>query len=104
MGCAKVSCYKMRLAEVGWHLHRYPAYGLVYAALEVLALPAVPLTMTAGLLFGVAPGVCVVSVASTAAATVSFIIARYAGGVKELSICMSFIFMQHLHCHVWTAM
>ncbi|CAL8466491.1 g6027 [Coccomyxa elongata] len=61
-----------------WGPLRYPAYGLVYAVLEVLALPAVPLTMTAGLLFGVAPGVCVVSVASTAAATVSFIIARYA--------------------------
>ena len=37
----------------------------MYTALEVLALPAVPLTMTAGLLFGVGPGVCVVSVAST---------------------------------------
>lgn len=58
--------------------------------LEVLALPAVPLTMTAGLLFGVAPGVCVVSVASTAAATVSFIIARYAGGMLQISMCMSF--------------
>ncbi|KAK9902727.1 hypothetical protein WJX75_004090 [Coccomyxa subellipsoidea] len=61
-----------------WGALRYPAYGLVYAALEVLALPAVPLTMTAGLLFGVGPGVCVVSVASTAAATISFLIARYA--------------------------
>ncbi len=47
--------------------------------LEVLALPAVPLTMTAGLLFGVPAGTAVVSVSSTAAATISFLIARYAG-------------------------
>lgn len=87
----------IRLKEIGL-LHRYPAYGLVYAALEVLALPAVPLTMTAGLLFGVAPGVCVVSVASTAAATVSFVIARYAGGMQSSIICI-----QHTgsRVHLW---
>ena len=58
---------------------RYAAYGGVYTVLEVLALPAVPLTMTAGLLFGVPAGTAVVSVSSTAAATISFLIARYAG-------------------------
>ena len=58
---------------------RYPAYGALYTLLEVLALPAVPLTMTAGLLFGVGPGAAVVSVSATVAATISFLIARYAG-------------------------
>lgn len=56
----------------------YFAYGLVYAGLEVLAVPAIPLTMTAGVVFGVVPGTAVVSAAATAAATASFLIARYA--------------------------
>ena len=56
----------------------YLAYGLVYAGLEVLAVPAIPLTMTAGVVFGVGPGTAVVSAAATAAATASFLIARYA--------------------------
>ena len=64
-----------------WLSCRYPAYGALYTALEVLALPAVPLTMTAGLLFGVGPGAAVVSVSATIAATISFLIARYAGEV-----------------------
>ena len=67
-------------------LRRYAAYGGLYTVLEVLALPAVPLTMTAGLLFGVAPGVAVVSVSSTTAATISFLIARYAGAQAAESI------------------
>jgi uncharacterized membrane protein YdjX (TVP38/TMEM64 family) len=54
------------------------AYMAVYAALEVLAVPAIPLTMTAGVIFGPGEGTAVVSVAATAAATVSFLIARYA--------------------------
>lgn len=56
----------------------YFAYGLVYAGLEVLAVPAIPLTMTAGVVFGLVPGTAVVSAAATAAATASFLIARYA--------------------------
>ncbi len=56
----------------------YVAYGLVYAGLEVLAVPAIPLTMTAGVVFGIVPGTAVVSAAATAAATASFLIARYA--------------------------
>ena len=63
---------------------RYPAYGALYTILEVLALPAVPLTMTAGLLFGVGPGAAVVSVSATIAATISFLIARYAGAHPAL--------------------
>ena len=41
-------------------------------------MPAVPLTMTAGIVFGPVPGVIVVSGAATAAATIAFLIARYA--------------------------
>lgn len=60
------------------YVFRYVAYGGVYTVLEVLAVPAVPLTMTAGLIFGPVFGVVIVSGASTAAATLSFLIARYA--------------------------
>ena len=59
-------------------LCRLLAYGGVYTGLEIFAVPAVPLTMTAGVIFGTVPGVIVVSAASTAAATLSFLIARYA--------------------------
>lgn len=41
------------------------------------AVPAIPLTMTAGVIFGVVPGTAVVSVAGTLACTISFLIARY---------------------------
>lgn len=64
---------------------RYVAYGGVYTLLEVLAVPAVPLTMTAGVIFGPVPGVIVVSGASTAAATLSFLIARYAARDKVIT-------------------
>lgn len=50
----------------------------MYAGLEILAVPAIPLTMTAGVIFGPARGTAVVSVAATAAATAAFLIARYA--------------------------
>lgn len=56
----------------------YLAFGAVYCGLEILAVPAIPLTMTAGVVFGVVPGTAVVSAAATAAATASFLIARYA--------------------------
>jgi uncharacterized membrane protein YdjX (TVP38/TMEM64 family) len=42
-----------------------------------VAVPAIPLTMTAGAIFGPAGGIAVVSVAATAAATASFLIARH---------------------------
>ena len=57
---------------------RYAAYGAVYVGLELLAVPAIPLTMTSGVIFGVVPGTVVVSVASVTAATLAFLIARYA--------------------------
>lgn len=61
-----------------WGPWGYVAYALLYTLLEVLALPAIPLTMTSGVLFGIVPGTIVVSGASTAAATIAFLIARYA--------------------------
>ena len=60
------------------------AYGGVYTGLEILAVPAVPLTMTAGVVFGTVPGIVIVSAASTAAATISFLIARYAARDRVL--------------------
>lgn len=63
-------------------LGRYLAYGGVYTLLEILAVPAVPLTMTAGVIFGPVAGSIVVSVAATAAATIAFLIARYAGALR----------------------
>lgn len=59
-----------------WGPLGYAAYIAVYAALEVLAVPAIPLTMTAGAIFGVGAGTAVVSVAATLACTVAFLIAR----------------------------
>lgn len=52
-------------------------YGLAYFALELVAVPALPLTVGAGYLFGVARGSAVVSVAATSAAAASFLLARY---------------------------
>ena len=59
----------------------------LYVALEILAVPAIPLTMSAGAIFGPAQGTAMVSVSATVAATASFLIARYAlrDKVKEIS-------------------
>lgn len=56
----------------------YLAYAVVYAGLEVLAVPAIPLTMTAGVIFGPIPGTIITSISGTFAATIAFLIARYA--------------------------
>jgi uncharacterized membrane protein YdjX (TVP38/TMEM64 family) len=50
----------------------------LYVLLEILAVPAIPLTMSAGAIFGPAQGTAMVSVSATAAAAASFLIARYA--------------------------
>ncbi|WVZ67909.1 hypothetical protein U9M48_016923 [Paspalum notatum var. saurae] len=55
----------------------YALFVLVYSGLEVLAIPAIPLTMSAGLLFGSVTGTIIVSVSGTLAAAVAFLIARY---------------------------
>ncbi|CAN6686620.1 unnamed protein product [Malus baccata var. baccata] len=55
----------------------YALFVAVYAGLEILAIPAVPLTMSAGLLFGTVVGSILVSISGTVAASVAFLIARY---------------------------
>jgi uncharacterized membrane protein YdjX (TVP38/TMEM64 family) len=63
-------------------LQGYVAYAAVYTGLEVLAVPAIPLTMTAGVIFGPLPGTVIVSFSATLAATIAFLIARYAARDK----------------------
>ncbi|KAL9295988.1 hypothetical protein ACSQ67_021884 [Phaseolus vulgaris] len=55
----------------------YALFVAVYAGLEILAIPAIPLTMSAGLLFGSLVGTIIVSISGTVAASVAFLIARY---------------------------
>nr|GMD14946.1 TVP38/TMEM64 family membrane protein slr0305-like [Ipomoea batatas] len=55
----------------------YALFVAVYAGLEVLAIPAIPLTMSAGLLFGSFIGTIIVSISGTVAASIAFLIARY---------------------------
>lgn len=52
-------------------------YGCLYFLLELVGVPALPLTMGSGYLFGAYKGTGLVSIASTAAAAVGFLIARY---------------------------
>lgn len=65
-----------------WGPLGYLAYAAVYTGLEVLAVPAIPLTMTAGVIFGPLAGTAVVSLSGTLAATIAFLIARYAARDK----------------------
>ena len=55
----------------------YALFLVGYVVLEVLAVPAFPLTMSAGALFGNAAGTLLVTTAATIAAGISFLIARY---------------------------
>ncbi|XP_059452819.1 uncharacterized protein LOC132183406 [Corylus avellana] len=55
----------------------YALFVAVYAGLEILAIPAIPLTLSAGLLFGSLIGTIIVSISGTMAASVAFLIARY---------------------------
>ena len=52
-------------------------YGIVYVAAVVLFVPGILLTLGAGFLFGLGWGVVLVSIASTTAAALAFLIARY---------------------------
>ena len=52
-------------------------YGAVYIVAAVLFVPGLPLTLGAGFLFGLWRGVLLVSAASTVAAALAFLIARY---------------------------
>ena len=51
-------------------------FAAVYVVAEVLALPAVPLTASAGYLFGAVEGTAIVLFSATIAASVSFLIGR----------------------------
>jgi uncharacterized membrane protein YdjX (TVP38/TMEM64 family) len=53
------------------------AYGLFYAVAVVALVPATPMTVAAGALFGPVVGVVVVSLASTTGAGLAFLVARY---------------------------
>ncbi|OIT24868.1 PREDICTED: uncharacterized protein LOC109216118 [Nicotiana attenuata] len=61
----------------GYGASGYALFIAVYAGLEILAIPAIPLTMSAGLLFGSITGTIIVSISGTVAASVAFLIARY---------------------------
>ena len=61
-----------------WGPWGYVAYGGLYTVLELLGVPATPLTLSAGYLFGPLPGTAVVSVSATAAAVGAFLISRSA--------------------------
>lgn len=52
-------------------------YAGLYFVLELIAVPALPLTLGSGYLFGMVKGTMAVSVSSTLAAVAAFLIARY---------------------------
>lgn len=56
----------------------YLYFGVLYTIAEILAVPATPLTASAGYLFGLFPGTITVLVSATIAAAVSFAIGRTA--------------------------
>jgi uncharacterized membrane protein YdjX (TVP38/TMEM64 family) len=51
-------------------------FGMIYVLAEVLAVPAVPLTLSAGYLFGLPTGVAVVLCSATIAASIAFLIGK----------------------------
>lgn len=51
-------------------------FGVVYTIAEILAIPAMPLTASAGYLFGVQEGTAIVLLSASIAASVSFVIGR----------------------------
>jgi uncharacterized membrane protein YdjX (TVP38/TMEM64 family) len=62
-------------------------YGAVYVVAVLLFVPGIVLTLGAGFLFGLGWGIVLVSVASTLAAALAFLIARYfaRGAVERLA-------------------
>mmetsp|Transcript_39982 Transcript_39982/g.58796 ORF Transcript_39982/g.58796 Transcript_39982/m.58796 type:complete len:380 (+) Transcript_39982:105-1244(+) len=54
----------------------YLYFGLFYTLCEILAIPAIPLTASAGYLFGVKEGTAVVLLSASIAAAISFLIGR----------------------------
>mmetsp|Transcript_2865 Transcript_2865/g.4474 ORF Transcript_2865/g.4474 Transcript_2865/m.4474 type:complete len:420 (-) Transcript_2865:33-1292(-) len=63
-------------------------FGVAYTIAEILAIPAIPLTASAGYLFGVTEGTAVVLLSASIAAAISFVIGRtllrsYVEGILE---------------------
>jgi len=56
---------------------RYVAFSVTYILLEIIAFPAIPFTLSSGFLFGLVPGTIVISISSSIAAAISFLIGRY---------------------------
>jgi len=54
----------------------YVYFVLLYTVAEIFAVPAIPLTASAGYLFGIVPGTITVCIAATMAASVSFLLGR----------------------------
>lgn len=75
----QISAFLLEFSDFieGYGAAGYVLFVAAYAGLEVLAIPAIPLTMSAGLLFGTFTGTILVSIAGTIAATAAFLIARY---------------------------
>ncbi|KAF6147845.1 hypothetical protein GIB67_014425, partial [Kingdonia uniflora] len=75
----QINVFLMQFSEFieGYGPAGYALFIAVYAGLEVLAIPAIPLTMSAGVLFGSYIGTILVSISGTVAASVAFLIARY---------------------------
>lgn len=51
-------------------------FGILYTLAEVLAVPATPLTLSAGYLFGMTQGVLVVLISATIAASIAFVVGK----------------------------
>lgn len=51
-------------------------FGIIYLVAEILAVPATPLTVSAGYLFGLTNGVAIVLTAATIAASVAFVVGK----------------------------
>lgn len=65
-------------------------YGLAYTAAALLFVPGSALTLGAGALFGLLPGLAVVSVASTAAAALAFLTARHLARRRVAALARSY--------------
>ena len=59
------------------HLLSLVEFSTLYVGLEMFAVPAIPLTMSAGALFGLPVGLAAASFSSTLAACAAFLVARY---------------------------
>ena len=61
-------------------------YAAAYALLELLLLPATPLALTAGALYGVVPGTACSAAAGLTAATIAFLVGRYVARDRVLAL------------------